>query len=74
MATVASTPCAVHEKIAKGPGALGTFVFAGVAITAAIYIGWNLYGYACKLAPPFPTSRPPWLYSWHRLRVCERLS
>jgi inorganic phosphate transporter, PiT family len=42
MATVATTPSTVHEKFARGPGAVGTFIFAGVAIAAVIYIGWNL--------------------------------
>src|ERR1041385_8399308 len=42
MATVAATPTTVQEKLAKGPGAVGTLVFAGVAIAAAVYIGWNL--------------------------------
>jgi len=52
MATVAATPStttasppatsAVHEKFAKGPGMVGTLIFAVVAIGAIIYIGWNL--------------------------------
>jgi len=50
MATVAASPSAaaappasaVHEKFAKGPGAIGTLIFAVVAIGAVIYIGWNL--------------------------------
>ena len=50
MATVAASPStaaappasAVHEKFAKGPGAIGTLIFALVAIAAVIYIGWNL--------------------------------
>jgi inorganic phosphate transporter, PiT family len=33
---------AVHEKFAKGPGAIGTLVFGIVAICAMVYIGWNL--------------------------------
>jgi inorganic phosphate transporter, PiT family len=33
---------AVHEKFAKGPGAIGMLIFGIVAIGAVIYIGWNL--------------------------------
>jgi inorganic phosphate transporter, PiT family len=50
MATVAASPStpavpgasAVHEKFAKGPGFIGTLIFAVVAIGAVGYIGWNL--------------------------------
>jgi inorganic phosphate transporter, PiT family len=49
MATVAApSPTAppsasgVHEKFAKGPGAIGMLVFGIVAIGAVTYIGWNL--------------------------------
>ena len=50
MATVAASPStpaipgasAVHEKFAKGPGLVGTLIFAVVAIGAVGYIGWNL--------------------------------
>jgi len=50
MATVAASPStpavpgasAVHEKFAKGPGLIGTLIFAVVAIGAVGYIGWNL--------------------------------
>src|SRR5215831_14487645 len=49
MATVAAPPStarpsasAVHEKFAKGPGAIGMLIFGIVAIGAVIYIGWNL--------------------------------
>jgi len=50
MATVAASPSttaappasAVHEKFAKGPGAIGTLIFGLVAIGAVTYIGWNL--------------------------------
>jgi inorganic phosphate transporter, PiT family len=46
-AASASTPAvpgasAVHEKFAKGPGLIGTLIFAGVAVGAVGYIGWNL--------------------------------
>jgi PiT family inorganic phosphate transporter len=41
--TTAPPPAsAVHEKFAKGPGAIGMLVFGIVAIGAVIYIGWNL--------------------------------
>src|SRR5262245_7269272 len=42
--TTAAPPAtsAVHEKFAKGPGMVGTLIFAVVAIGAIIYIGWNL--------------------------------
>src|SRR5579863_9847106 len=33
---------AVHEKFAKGPGAVGTIIFIAVVIGALSYIGWNL--------------------------------
>jgi inorganic phosphate transporter, PiT family len=33
---------AVHEKFAKGPGAIGMLIFGIVTIGAVIYIGWNL--------------------------------
>src|SRR5215510_9931128 len=33
---------AVHEKFAKGPGAIGMLIFGIVAIGAVTYIGWNL--------------------------------
>jgi inorganic phosphate transporter, PiT family len=50
MATAATSPSstavprasALHEKFAKGPGRIGTLIFAAVAIGAVIYIGWNL--------------------------------
>jgi len=50
MATAATSPSspavpgasALHEKFAKGPGRIGTLIFAAVAIAAVIYIGWNL--------------------------------
>jgi inorganic phosphate transporter, PiT family len=50
MATVASSPftpavpgaSAVHDKFAKGPGLIGTLIFAVVAVGAVGYIGWNL--------------------------------
>jgi inorganic phosphate transporter, PiT family len=50
MATVAASPSttaappasAVHEKFAKGPGAIGTLIFGLVAIGAVTYIAWNL--------------------------------
>lgn len=42
MATVAATPSAVHEKIAKGPGMIGTLIFVVVLICGVGYIGWNL--------------------------------
>jgi PiT family inorganic phosphate transporter len=50
MATVAASPStpavpgasAVHEKFAKGPGLIGTLIFAVVAVGAIGYIGWNL--------------------------------
>ena len=50
MATVAASPStpavpgasAVHEKFAKGPGLIGTLIFAVVAIGAVGYIGWNI--------------------------------
>jgi len=42
MATTASNPSAVHEKIAKGPGKIGTVVFVAVLIVGIGYIGWNL--------------------------------
>jgi inorganic phosphate transporter, PiT family len=50
MATVAASPTtpavpgasALHEKFAKGPGLIGTLIFAVVAIGAVGYIGWNL--------------------------------
>src|SRR5262245_8634755 len=49
MATVAApsstappSASAVHEKFAKGPGAIGMLIFGIVAVGAVIYIGWNL--------------------------------
>src|SRR5499427_4751355 len=49
MATVAApsstappSASAVHEKFARGPGAIGMIIFGIVAIGAVIYIGWNL--------------------------------
>jgi hypothetical protein len=43
VATLAPTsPSAVHEKIAKGPGLIGTFVFVAVLVAGIGYIGWNL--------------------------------
>ncbi len=50
MATVAASPStsaappasAVHEKFAKGPGAIGTLIFGLIAVGAVTYIGWNL--------------------------------
>src|SRR5215471_8154773 len=49
MATVAApsstappSASAVHEKFARGPGAIGMLIFGIVAIGAVIYIGWNL--------------------------------
>ena len=42
MATVAASPSGVHEKIAKGPGMVGTLLFLVVVIGAVGYIGWNL--------------------------------
>jgi PiT family inorganic phosphate transporter len=43
MATIAApTPTAVHEKMSKGPGLIGTLIFAAVLIAGVIYIGWNL--------------------------------
>jgi PiT family inorganic phosphate transporter len=50
MATAATSPSStavprasvLHEKFAKGPGRIGTLIFAAVAIGAVIYIGWNL--------------------------------
>ena len=32
----------LHEKFAKGPGAIGILIFGVVAIGAVVYIGWNL--------------------------------
>src|SRR5215475_2782964 len=42
MATIASTPSGVHEKLSKGPGLIGTLIFVGVLIVGFGYIGWNL--------------------------------
>ena len=50
MATVAASPSSappaspagVHEKFAKGPGMIGTVIFAVVAIVGLSYIGWSL--------------------------------
>ncbi|HKE28652.1 MAG TPA: inorganic phosphate transporter [Bryobacteraceae bacterium] len=49
MATVAApsstappSASAVHEKFARGPGAIGMIIFGIVATGAVIYIGWNL--------------------------------
>jgi len=41
-ATTATTPSAVHEKIAKGPGLMGTLVFVVVLVVGLSYIGWNI--------------------------------
>lgn len=43
MATIATpTPAALHEKMSKGPGLIGTLIFVAVLIAGVIYIGWNL--------------------------------
>lgn len=43
MATVAApTSGALHEKMSKGPGLVGTLIFVGILIIGVVYIGWNL--------------------------------
>jgi inorganic phosphate transporter, PiT family len=45
MATIATTPptpSALHDKMSKGPGLIGTLIFVTVLIAGVIYIGWNL--------------------------------
>ena len=43
-ATAATAPpvSTVHDKIAKGPGLIGTLIFVGVLVVGLGYIGWNL--------------------------------
>jgi len=41
-ATTAPTVSTVHDKIAKGPGLIGTLIFVGVLVIGIGYIGWNL--------------------------------
>src|SRR5437660_92864 len=42
LATTSTSPSAVHEKIAKGPGITGTLIFVAVLVVGVGYIGWNL--------------------------------
>jgi inorganic phosphate transporter, PiT family len=42
MATIAAPPSALHEKFAKGPGLIGSLIFAAVLIAGVIYIGVSL--------------------------------
>jgi PiT family inorganic phosphate transporter len=43
MATVAApTSGALHEKMSKGPGLVGTLIFVAILIAGVVYIGWNL--------------------------------
>ena len=42
LATTSTSPSAVHEKIAKGPGIAGTLIFVAVLVVGVGYIGWNL--------------------------------
>src|SRR6266705_491261 len=42
LATTSTSPSAVHEKIAKGPGIVGTLIFVAVLVVGVGYIGWNL--------------------------------
>jgi PiT family inorganic phosphate transporter len=41
-ATTAPPVSTVHDKIAKGPGLIGTLIFVGVLVIGIGYIGWNL--------------------------------
>ncbi len=36
------SPSSVHDKISKGPGLIGTLIFAIVLILGVGYIGWNI--------------------------------
>ena len=36
------SPGSVHDKISKGPGLIGTLIFATVLILGVGYIGWNI--------------------------------
>jgi PiT family inorganic phosphate transporter len=40
-ATAAPPVSTVHDKIAKGPGLIGTLIFVGVLVIGIGYIGWN---------------------------------
>ena len=40
--TTTTSPSAVHEKIAKGPGITGTLIFVAALVVGVGYIGWNL--------------------------------
>jgi len=84
MATVAAPPStaaappatsALHEKFAKGPGLIGTLIFALVAIGAVGYIGWNLVRDLAEMrtgsALPYILLGVALLVA--RLRICERL-
>src|SRR5438445_13471999 len=42
LATTSTSPSAVHEKIAKGPGIAGTLIFVAVLVVGVGYSGWNL--------------------------------
>jgi PiT family inorganic phosphate transporter len=42
LATTSGSPPAVHERIAKGPGIVGTLIFVAVLVVGVGYIGWNL--------------------------------
>src|SRR6266704_6292532 len=42
LATTSTSPSAVNEKIAKGPGIAGTLIFVAVLVVGVGYIGWNL--------------------------------
>ena len=42
LATTSSSASAVHEKIAKGPGIVGTLIFVAVLMVGVGYISWNL--------------------------------
>jgi PiT family inorganic phosphate transporter len=42
VATTATAPSAVHEKIAKGPGLIGTLIFVAILVIGLSYIGWQL--------------------------------
>ncbi len=42
LATTSTSPSAVQEKIAKGPGIAGTLIFVAVLVVGVGYIGWNL--------------------------------
>lgn len=65
VAATATTTSAVHEKIAKGPGLIGTLIFVVVLIVGLSYIGWQL---TRDLGTQQGGSWLPYLHYWWRWR------